>query len=56
MESGKTFSSLIFWKHGAVNEYYEAIDISFQMREGGGGEAESGKAEVVTLGTCASTS
>ena len=37
MESGKTFSSLIFWKHGAVNEFYEAIDISFQMREGGGG-------------------
>ena len=27
------FFILIFWKHGAVNEFYEAIDISFQMRE-----------------------
>ena len=27
------FFSLIFWKHGAVNEFYEAIDICFQMRE-----------------------
>ena len=36
VESGKTFFSLIFWKHGAVNEFYGAIDISFQMREGGG--------------------
>ena len=32
VESGKTFSSLIFWKHGAVNEFYGAIHISFQMR------------------------
>ena len=29
----KTFSSLIFWKHGAVNWFYGAIDISYQMRE-----------------------
>ena len=28
-----TFSSLIFWKHGAVNEFHGAINISFQMRE-----------------------
>ena len=28
----KTFSSLIFWKHGAVNEFYRAIDICFQIR------------------------
>ena len=27
---GKTFSSLIFWKHGAVYKFYGAIDISFQ--------------------------
>ena len=25
-----------FWKHGAVNECYGSIDISFQMRGGGG--------------------
>ena len=36
VESGKkTFSSLLFWKHGAVNEFYGAFDISFQMREPG---------------------
>ena len=34
---GKTFSSLIFWKHGAVYKFYGAIDISFQIRRGGGG-------------------
>ena len=28
----KPFSSLIFWKHGAVHEFYGAIDISYQMR------------------------
>ena len=28
----KTFSSLIFWKHGAVNEFYVATDISFQTK------------------------
>ena len=32
---GKTFSSLIFWKHGAVYKFYGAIDISFQIRGGG---------------------
>ena len=47
---GKTFSSLIFWKHGAVYKFYGAIDISFQIR--GGGERvshhpRSGKVEVV---------
>ena len=28
----KNISSLIFWKHGAANEFYGAIDISYQMR------------------------
>ena len=28
----KTFSSLLFWKHGAFNEFYGSFDISFQMR------------------------
>ena len=28
----KTFYSLIFWKHDAVNEFYGAIDFSFQMK------------------------
>ena len=32
VESKKTFSSLIFWTHGAGNEFYGATDISFQMR------------------------
>ena len=32
VESRKNIFSLIFWKHGAVNEFYGAIDISFQMR------------------------
>ena len=40
VKRGKTFSSLIFWKHGAVDEFYGAIDISFQIRGGGGWEAE----------------
>ena len=35
VESEETFSSLLFWKHGAVNEFYGAFDISFQMREPG---------------------
>ena len=51
---GKTFSSLIFWKHGAVYKFYGAIDISFQIRGEGGGRVShhprSGKAEVVTHG------
>ena len=52
--AGKTFSSLIFWKHGAVYKFQGAIDISFQIR-GGGGERvshhpRSGKAEVVIHG------
>ena len=35
----KTFSSLIFCKHGAVDDFHGAIVISFQIREirGGGG-------------------
>ena len=33
--SGKILSSLIVLKHGAVNEFYRAIDISFQMRRAG---------------------
>ena len=32
VESGKNSFSLIFWKNGAVNEFYGTIDISFQMR------------------------
>ena len=32
VESGKKIFSLIFQKHGAVNEFYGANDISFQMR------------------------
>ena len=51
VESGKPFSILIFWKHGAVNECYGAIDISYQIK---GGRVfrhpRSGKAEIVTLG------
>ena len=31
VESGKTFSSLIFWKNGAVKEFHGAIDISYQI-------------------------
>ena len=45
----KTCSRLIFWKHGTVNEFYGAIDISFQMRGGRvSHHPRSGKAEVVT--------
>ena len=50
----KTFSSLIFCKHGAVDDFHGAIVISFQIREirgGGGGRVSrhprSGKVEVV---------
>ena len=32
VESDKNFSSFIVWKHGAVNKFYGAIDISFQVR------------------------
>ena len=42
----KPFSSLIFWKHGAVNKFYGAIDISYQIRGG----RVSRKAEIVILG------
>ena len=53
----KTFSSLNFWKHGAVNEFYGATDISFQMRVARfpvilGLE----KPKMLHTGTCASTS
>ena len=27
----KTFSRLIFWKHGAVNEFYGPIDVSYKI-------------------------
>ena len=53
----KIFSSLIIWKHGAVNEFYRAIDISFQMRR-----AEFPvirgleKPKSLHTGTCTSTS
>ena len=46
----KTFSSLIFWKHDAVNELYGAFDISFQMKGRVFRHPRSGKAEVVTHG------
>ena len=32
VEGDKNFSSFIVWKHGAVNKFYGAIDISFQVR------------------------
>ena len=32
VESGKNIFSLIFWKNGAVHEFYGATDISFQTR------------------------
>ena len=32
VQSGKKCSSLVFWKHGAVNEFYGSIDVSSQMR------------------------
>ena len=28
----KTFSRLIFWKYGAVNEFYGPIDVSYQIK------------------------
>ena len=57
VESGKNISSLNFWKHGTVNEFYGAIDISFQMRVARfpvilGLE----KPNMLHTGTCASTS
>ena len=57
---GKTFSSLIFWKHGAVYKFYGAIDISFQIRGGGGNEFPIirglEKSKSLYTGTCTSTS
>ena len=46
------FFSLIFWKHGAVNEFYEAIDISYHIREAEFPE----KPKLLHSGTCRSTS
>ena len=47
----KTFSSLLFWKHGAANEFYGSFDICFQMRGGRvSRHPRPGKAEVVTHG------
>ena len=47
----KTFSSLIFWKHGAANEFYGAFDISFLNEEDRvSRHPRSEKAEVVTHG------
>ena len=53
----KTFSSLIFWKHGAVNEFYGAIDISYQIR-GAEFPVMRGmeKPKLLHSGTCTSTS
>ena len=48
----KPFSSLIFWKHGAINEFYGAIDISYQIREAEFPE----KPKLLHSGTCRSTS
>ena len=52
----KTFSSLIFRKYGAVNEFYRAIDISFQMR-GAEFPVIHGleKPKLLHIGTCMST-
>ena len=57
VESGKPFSSLIFWKHGAINEVYGAIDISFEMR-GAEFPVIRGleKLKLLHTGTCMSTS
>ena len=53
----KPFSSLIFWKHGVVNEFYGAIDISYQIR---GTEFPvirgMEKPKLLHTGTCTSTS
>ena len=48
----KPFSSLIFWKHGAVNKFYGAIDISYQIR----GAEFPEKPKLLHSGTCTSTS
>ena len=57
VESGKNIFSLIFWKHGAVNEFYGAIDISYQIR---GAEFPvirgMEKPKLLHSGTCTSTS
>ena len=57
VKRGKTFSSLIFWKHGAVDEFYGAIDISYQIR---GAEFPvirgMEKPKLLHSGTCTSTS
>ena len=57
VQSGKKCSSLIFWKHGAVNEFYGSIDISSQMR---GAEFPViyglEKPKLLLTGTCTSTS
>ena len=44
----KTFSTLIFWKHGAVNKFYGAIDNSYQIR----GEEFPEKPKLLYSGTC----
>ena len=53
----KPFSIIIFWKHGAVNEFYGAIDISYQIR---GSEFPVihvlEKPKLLHSGTCTSTS
>ena len=48
----KPFSSLIFWKHGAVNKLYGAIDISYQIR----GAEFPEKPKLLYSGTCTSKS
>ena len=57
VESGKNIFSLIFWKHGAVNEFYGAIDISYQIR-GAEFPVMRGmeKPKLLHSGTCTSTS
>ena len=55
--SGKILSSLIFWKHGALSEFYRAIDISFQMRrEEFPVIRDLEKPKLLHTGTCTSTS
>ena len=53
----KPSSIIIFWKHGAVNEFYGAIDISYQIR---GAEFPVihvlEKPKLLHSGTCTSTS
>ena len=46
----KPFSSLIFWKHGAVNEFYGRYFLS-NKGDRVSRHLRSGKAEIVTLGT-----